>query len=139
MKVDPNVPLELLNGGGMVLAAFFLWWMTIYLLKESTRRKLRALDWFGRLPPSMHLAVAIFVFDFGVVIWLAVRWTWRMFYGAADFGEAQIILLGIGSVVVIIGALCKIRAITRPDHGNWPWLMALAALAVFLAAMLLFP
>lgn len=138
MTVNPNIPLELLNGGGMVLAVFFLSWMAVYLFKESVRRKLGVRDWLGRLPPSMHLAVAIFVFDLGVVVFLAVVW-WRVFYAAADFSETQIVLLALGAVTIIVGALCKIRAITKPDHGNWPWLMALAALAVFLGAMLLFP
>ena len=132
--VDPSLPLELLNGAGMVLETCFLSCMALYLFREVRRRQLSVRDWVFDLPPSMHLAVAIFVFDFGVCLRSAVIWIWRHFYKAGDFGLIQMSLLAYGGAIIVIGSLCKIRAITKPDFGNGPWLMSLAAMILFILA-----
>src|SRR5271165_6552563 len=133
-----NLPLEILDGGGAILGFFYLVWAANYLRRETSRRHLGFSDWFnGLLPPSMHLVVAIFVFDLGVFIRTTVMWVWRM-RGAKDFGPIEIGLLGFGGAVVIAGALCKIRAITKPDFGDGPWLAAAGAVALFVIATVWF-
>lgn len=136
-RFDPGLPLELLNGAGVVLEFCFLSWMALYLWRESRRRNLKARDWLFRLPPSMHLAVAIFVFDSGVWLRSAVIWMWRRFFHAADFSALQLGLLGVGGFVLVVGSLCKIRAITKPDFGNGPWLMSAGAVILFFGASML--
>lgn len=137
-RIDPNVPLELLNGSGMVVEIFFLVWMVRYLRKETTARHLTSADWMhGRLPPSMNFIVAVFVFDSGVALNRMVIWVWRRFFGAGDFGVLQLALLAVGGLMIVIGGLCKIRSVTKPDLGNQPWLRALGAVLLFVLATLL--
>jgi hypothetical protein len=137
--VDPNLPLELLNGGGMVVEFFFLGWMCRYLWKETRRRKLGFLAWSrGALPPSMNFALAVVVFDIGVWVRSVDIWVWRRFFGAAAFNLAMIMILAGGAVAILLGSLCKVRAITKPDFGNSPWLISLAATVAFIAGSLLF-
>lgn len=135
---DPNLPLELLNGAGVVLELCFLSWMAVYLWRETRRRHLGPRNWFFGLPPSMHLAVAIFVFDSGVWLRSSVIWAWRRFFGAGDFNATQLGILGFGGAVIVVGSLCKIRAITKPDYGDGPWLASAGAVALFLGASLIF-
>lgn len=137
--VDPNLPLELLNGGGMVVEFFFLGWMIRYLWNETTRRKLTWRTWLaGHLPPSMNFAVSVIVFDIGVWIRSVDIWVWRRFFGAADFNQPMILILAGGAVAILLGSLCKVRAITKPDFGNVPWLVSAGATAVFVAASVIF-
>lgn len=137
--IDPNLPLELLNGGGMVVELFFLIYMVQYLWKETTRRGLGVRTWLaGQLPPSMNFAVAVVVFDVGVWARSVDIWVWRRFFGAAPFNMTQIIILGLGALAILLGSLCKVRAITKPDYGNGPWMVALGSTAAFIAATLYF-
>ena len=122
----------------MVLELCFLACMAVYLWRETARRGLGVRAWFLHMPPSMHLAIAIFVFDSGVWLRSAVIWGWRRFFGAGDFGAMQLSLLAYGGAVIVIGSLCKIRAITKPDYGNGPWLASAGAVALFLGVSLLF-
>lgn len=137
--VDPSLMLELLNGGSMLLSVFFLVFLGVYLVREARSRKLTVGDWMlGRLPPSVNLAVAIFVFDFGTLIRANVIWVWRRFYDAADFGPVQVASLIIGAAFMTFGALCKIRAVTRLNYGDWPWLAAGVAALLFLLMSIYF-
>ena len=128
--MDPSFSLELINGATHIVGAFFLWHMAVYLVRETHRRRLKLRAWFFKLPVSMHFAVAILVFDFGVWMKAFVVWIWRML-GAAPFTLTVMTLLWIGSLIILIGGLCKIRAITKPDRGNGPWLLAAGAVVVF--------
>jgi hypothetical protein len=138
MNFDPNLPLELLNGAGMVLEGVFLTLMLIYLWRETHRRGLTWRAWFGGLPPSMHFAVAVIVFDGGVLVRTAAVWVWRRFYGAGDFGAWFLAAIGLATLLIVVGSLCKIRAISRPDYGDGPWLLAVAAVMAFLLGSLYF-
>lgn len=137
-RIDPNLPLELLNGAGMVLEFCFLSWVAVYLWRETRRRGLTWRDWFFRMPPSMHLAVAIMVFDGGVFMRSSVIWIWRRYLGAGDFSVLQLSLLGYGGMLIVVGSLCKIRAISKPDYGDGPWLISAGAVAAFLLATVIF-
>jgi hypothetical protein len=128
--IDPSLALELLNGAGAIIGISFLGLMARYLILESRRRHLRWRDWIFDLPPSMHLAVAIFVCDLGVSIRTSLIWYWRHF-GDGNFTVGQMVTLGIGAAIIVIGSLCKIRSITKPDLGDGPWLLSLAAVVLF--------
>lgn len=129
--------LEMLNGGAITPELLWLVLLAIYLSRESKRRGLRALDWFA-LPPSMDLMLAVFISDAGVWLRSVTIWAWRRFDGAGEFNAAQQTLLIIGGAMIVVGFLCKIRALTRPDHGSRPYLVAAASTAIVLIAMLVF-
>ena len=129
--------LEILNGGAVTPEVVCLVLLSIYLSKESRRRGLRWFNWFN-LPPSMNLVLAMFIFDVGVLIRSEIIWYWRRFSGSANFTVAEIACLIFGGALVVIGSLCKIRALTRPDHGDGPWLAASAASVVMIGVLLLF-
>lgn len=125
--------LEILSGGGIVPAVMWLTLLTLYLTRESERRGLSALDWL-HLPPSMNLILALYLADIGVLLFLV--WLWRMFAGAGTFGPLQSLLLMTAGAFVVIGGLCKIRALTAPDHGNLPWFLAGCATLLVMSILL---
>ena len=133
---DPALILETLNGAAIVPGVICTILFTRYMVKETHRRGLRGLDWF-HLPPSMDLILAMFLFNSAVLGERVVKWIWRRFFGADDVnaGEAAGMIL-FGSVI-IIASLCKIRALTRPDYGNGPWLVSVAATIGAIAALIL--
>lgn len=115
--------LEILNGGAVTPEFLWLVLLTTYLSRESRRRGLRFYDWF-RLPPSMNLILAVFIFDFAILARSWVIWAWRRFDGADEFGASQTAAMVISGALIVFGSLCKIRAMTYPEYGNWPWLAA---------------
>lgn len=127
--------LEMLNGGAVTPELLWLALLTIYLCKESRRRGLHALDWFS-LPASMDLILAIYISDLGVCLKAIVIWIWRRFTPGTEFNEMQVMLLILSSSMIVLGALCKIRAWTRPDHGSSPWALACLSTAVVIVGML---
>jgi len=114
--------LEILNGGTVTPDLIWMILLGFYLSRESKRRGLHALDWF-HLPPSMNLVLAVFICDLGVWIRSSTLWIWR-YLGASDFTKLDTGLLIFGGVLIVVGYLCKIRALTEPDHGRKPWLIA---------------
>jgi hypothetical protein len=133
-----NAPffLEILNGGAITPELLWMLLLARYLTAESRRRGLYGFDWFS-LPPSMNLVVAIFVCDAGVWIRSTTIWVWRRFDAAGDFNAVQFGLLILGGALIVVGYLCKIRAITYPDYGNKPWLIAGTLSAVAIVTQLL--
>ena len=129
--------LEMLNGSAVTPELLWLVLLTIYLCKETRRRGLHALDWFS-LPASMDLILAIYISDAGVCLKALVIWIWRRFTPGAEFNQVQVMLLILSSAMIVVGALCKVRAWTRPDHGSAPWLVAcLSTTAVILVMLVL--
>lgn len=131
---DSGVPflLELFNGISVILEGIFLLWGARYLYLEMNRRELRVRDWFlFRLPPSMNFIIAVLVFDIASWLRSLVVWSWRRLYNSGDFTRWHLILLLVAAVIGFVGALCKIRAVTRPDQGDGPWLLCLAISLVF--------
>lgn len=126
--------LELFNGISVILEGIFLLWGLRYLYLETRRRGLRVRDWFlFRLPPSMNFIIAVLVFD--VASWMRslVVWSWRRIYNSGDFTQWHSGMLVAAGLIGFIGALCKIRAVTKPDYGDQPWLMCLALVVMFVA------
>ncbi len=137
MSRDTAFFLEMLNGGAITPELFWLVLLARYLTRESKRRGLHAFDWIS-LPPSMDLMLAIFISDFGVWLRSVTVWVWRRFDGGGEFNQAQQALLIAGGALIVVGYLCKVRALTRPDEGDKPWLVAMGCTAVVLIAMLVF-
>lgn len=130
--------LEILSGGAMTPELVCLVLLGIYLSKESKRRGLRRLDWF-KLPPSMNLILAMFVYDVGVFLRTVTIWAWRRIDGGVgNLDGIEGLTLVIGGALIVLGSLCKIRALTRPDYGAAPWLAASVVSAVAIGLLLLF-
>lgn len=127
--------IEFINGLAITPGLLWLVMIAIYLSKEAKRRKLHPLDWFS-LPPSMDFMLAIFISDLGMWIRSFVAWLWSR-RGGGEFTKLDILFLGGASALIIFGALCKIRALTRPDHGSNPWLVAMCW-TVVMGILLLF-
>lgn len=114
--------LEILNGGAITPELIWLVLLTVYLVKEARRRNLHWFDWL-HLPPSMNLILAIYVVDAGVTLRSITVWLWRV-GGGGEFSALQNGLLIVGGGLIVLGYLCKIRALTSPDHGDLPWFVA---------------
>lgn len=133
---NTDFALELLNGSAVTPELLWLVMIGLYLSKEAKRRGLHALDWFN-LPPSMNFMLAIFISDLGIWLKTFTVWMWRR-AGAGSFNELEVTLLAVSGALILLGPLCKIRAMTWPDHGSRPWLIALAWTAAMTVAMLVF-
>lgn len=129
--------LEILNGGAVTPELIWLVLLGTYLSREARRRGLHFLDWFS-LPPSMNLILAVFIFDAAIVSRSWVVWAWRRFDHAGDFGPMQTVALMVSGFFIVVGTLCKIRAMTHPDHGNWPWLASTAVTLVGIIGLVIF-
>lgn len=135
-NVSAPILLELFNGGALILEGLFLLWALRYLWLESKRRNLRIRDWFY-LPPSMSLVVAVIVFDFSSWLRSLVVWSWRRFYEAGAFQPWHTDILLAAGAIGVLGALCKIRAVTKPDYGSAPWLFCTGLIVVYVVMSLL--
>lgn len=128
--------LEIMNGASVVPELLWLMLLGIYLSTESKRRGLHALDWF-RLPPSMNLILAVFICDLGVNVRSTIVWAWRVRTdGIGDFTGFESGVLIFGAALIVFGSLCKIRAMTYPDQGSRPWLIATAWTALATAILI---
>lgn len=130
--------LELSNGAGALLDLIFIAILGLYLFREGLRRKLSFSDWLFRLPPNMHFAVAVLVYDTSVMVRSSAIWIWRRFYGAGEFPPAIQLALVLGAYGMVIGMLCKIRSISKPDYGDLPWMASAWLVLLFVAVSLLF-
>jgi hypothetical protein len=129
--------LEILNGGAVTPEFIWLCLLAVYLSRESRRRGLRFFDWF-HLPPSMNLILAIFIFDLSILTRSWVVWAWRRFDDGGNFAAWQTTALVVSGAFIVIGTLCKIRALTYPDHGNWPWLLSAQLTAIGILGLIIF-
>lgn len=132
--MQTNFLLEIMNGGAVTPELMWLVLLAIYLTKESRRRGLHAFDWLS-LPSSMDFILAVFISDFGVYMRSLTIWIWRV-SGAGDFTGIESGFLVFGGALVVLGPLCKIRAMTKPDHGDRPWLVCILASAGAIVALL---
>lgn len=122
--------LQALNGAAILPALGCLVLLSIYLCREARRRGLRSMDWF-RLPPSMSLVLAMFVFDVGVCLRVAAAW---IYFLTGQRLKPLEHLFSVAIFLIIVGLLYKIRALTEPDYGKAPWVAVslLTALAILL-------
>jgi len=126
--------LQALNGATVFPLIFCLMLLTRYLCKEALRRGLRLFQWH-QLPPSMNLALAMFVLVIGIIVRLGTTWLW---YAAGENLVPFYSLFGISNALIATGALCLIRAWTEPDHGALPWIYAIGfTILLFLVLLLL--
>jgi hypothetical protein len=129
--------LEILNGGAVTPEWIWLAILAAYLSRESRRRGLHIFDW-SHLPPSMNLILAVFIVDASVVTRSLVIWAWRRFDHAGDFGPGQTAFLVVSGFFIVVGTLCKIRALTYADYGRWPWLAACVVTLAGMIALIIF-
>lgn len=126
--------LELLNGAAIVPGIILIALHFRYLVKEAHRRGLRG--WaILRYPPSMSLMLSAFILI--VALWgeKGSKWLWR-FLGAGPLGISLTSALTFFGTIIVVGMLCKIRALTYPDSGNKPWLIS-SALTIVAVVLLL--
>lgn len=126
--------LQALNAAALIPAVIFLFLASRYLIRESIRRGLHPLNWFN-LPYSMNLALAMVIFDIFVILRLGTTVLWYMLGQRITSIDLMFLVSILG---IIVGLLCKIRALTEPDYGKLPWLGSaiLTVLAtVFLLAL----
>jgi len=135
--MKPDLVLELLNGASAILDFIFLALLGLYLIKETRRRGIPLRGWIFNLPPSMHFAVAVSICDAGILVRTTTIWLWRAIEGANEFSIPMLGSLTIGGFLIVLGSLCKIRSITRPDYGDAPWLIALYAVIIFVLISLI--
>jgi hypothetical protein len=131
--MSSNILLEVLNGSAITPELLLLLILTRYLMRTSREYGLSPLDWF-HLPPHMDLILAMFICDIGLFARSVITWAWR-FFGEGDFNSAQAAGLIAGGLLITIGLLCKIRALTYPNDGNTPWLLATAVTIVMTVAL----
>lgn len=131
--MNSDLLLELLNGAAFTPELLCLAILANYLAREARDRGLRWFDWF-HLPANMDLVLAVLICDFGLFARTTITWAWR-FFGMGDFNAAQVAGLVGGGVFITLGFLCKIRALTRPDYGNGPWIVSSILCAVSTAAV----
>jgi hypothetical protein len=85
----------------------------------------------------MGFIIAVLVSDISVWFHDVAIWAWRHFDLALNFTSWQLVLLVFAGVVGTTGGLCKIRAVTKPDYGDAPWLSCLALVVIFIVASLI--
>lgn len=124
-----------LNGVSVAICGVFMVWAIVFLWRETRRRKLTPIDLVIRMPPPMCFTFAVLVFDSGVWLRAMVIWVWRRFYDSGPFGPYQLAGLTAGAFLIAVGGLMKVRAVTKPDWGDLPW-MCCFGLACFLFFLL---
>ena len=118
----PEFFLEITSGSGIVPELTMMILLMTYLSKEARDRNLHFLDW-PSLPPQMDLVIALLIFDSGILINSCMVWVWRRFLNAASFNITQSIFLGLGRTLILFGSICVVRALTKPDYGDRPWII----------------
>lgn len=129
--------LEMLNGVMIVPGAIVIGLLVRYLVKEALRRGLHGLDWI-HFPAPMNLILSTFIVMVAVLGEKIVKWTWRRFLNVNDLGISESVTLIFFGALLVVGTLCKIRALTHPTYGNWPWLASSSATVIAIAWMLAF-
>lgn len=127
-----NFVLEVSNGSWTILTLYFLVFLSIYLYLETVRRKVRLKDWIVGLPLGMVVAASLYVQNAGSLATRGVVWFWRHFdRGVVPLTDIEMIMLIVGSFIAAVGLLMMIRAFSRSQFGNWPWVSAAVFTAVY--------
>lgn len=135
---DLLISSELTNGADAILKGIFILWALRYLWVETRRRKLTFWHWLNfSLPPSMGFIIAVIISDFASWIRAVVIWIWRRFYSSGDYPLWQTEFLVLAGIIGVVGGLCKVRSVTKPDYGDKLWLLCLAFVIIFIGASLI--
>lgn len=126
-----NEAAEMANGVWAILAL----WLSIFLTHHLvTVWRQRRLPWtrFVKLPLSMQLAIGMLVVTLAILITRSIVWWQRFTHDGVlnDRATATATFL-VGTGIGIVGLLCILRTVSRPLLGHWPWLSALASVAVY--------
>ena len=132
-----NVRLSDLLEAGNGVWAIVTFWLSIFLIYHigivRLQRRVKWRRFFTGLPLSMQIAVGMLAAASAVcltrfVVWFA-RWRGG---GPVEMAmlETWFFLGGIG--LGVVGFLCVLRAVSFPAFGHWPWVGALASMAIYL-------
>ncbi len=121
--------LELLNGNWGIAAAALTVICGMYLSHEAFTRQIPL--WArSRMTVGMKLSVGLFMLSLGVLIRSFEVYFWRAF-GTGELADLSRSWLIAGSAIALVGFLCCIRVISKPLHGNLPWICTLGVMIAF--------
>jgi hypothetical protein len=124
--------LETLNGDWGLAAVSLAIICAMYLVHEGIAYRVFMPGGRDRLTRQMRVMSGVFTLSVGVAIRSLETMRWRM--GGGESQDLSKTWLLIGGVLALVGFLCTIREISQPLYGNKPWLLTLAAMAVYTAA-----
>jgi len=117
--MKPELFLEVTGGSSIIPLLIVMVILAIYLFNEADRRQAN-FNWLHP-PPQMDFAIAVFIVILGILINAISIWIWRRIYNASDFDIIQLMALGLSRTLTVFGAICMVRALTKPDLGDKPW------------------
>lgn len=116
-----NFHLETINGAIGILTLAVIVVLTIYLVTEKERR---GLPWHVAMYATL-LAGALYIEKVGAFSNRFVVWLWRFQTGGlTPMSDFQIEILIWAAVVTAAGLLMLIAVLSRPRHGNLPWILS---------------
>jgi hypothetical protein len=118
-----NFVLETTNGAVSLLTAFFLIFLTVYLVQEFRSRDLKWWKIALSLPVGMAVALALYIEKAGALTTRIIIFVWRVHGGNIPFSDVELFLLMFGAMATAIGLLMMMRILSRARYGNWPWLL----------------
>lgn len=122
---------EKLNGAASLVSLIFVCWIVFYLIREKRRRNLGLRDLLFHLPEHMIFASAVGFYDIAVTGKSSAIWIWRKYFGSGPFPPVLFHMLQFFTLMIVIGALCKIGAITKPEYGHSPWISCALLVLMF--------
>lgn len=124
--------LEMGNGVWAIVALWLIIFLTYHLLKVFFLRWPRR-GIFDQ-PQSVKLAVGVYVVAWAILITRGVIWWGRSSNGGklTDLEANGVNIYTAGVALGIVGFLCILRTVTRPNFGHWPWLAALFTVFIYI-------
>lgn len=126
-----NEAAEMANGVWAILALWLFIFLTHHLVIVWKQRRL-PLTKFVSLPLSMQLAFGMLIVALAIFITRSIVWWQRYSHdGVLNDQATTTLTFLLGTGVGIVGLLCILRTVSKPIHGHWPWLSALASVTVY--------
>lgn len=126
-----NEAAEMANGVWSILAFWLSIFLTHHLFIVWRQRRIPVTR-FVKLPLSMQLAMGMLVVTLAIFITRSIVWWQRYSHNGVlnDHATATLAFL-VGTGIGIIGLLVILRTVSKPIHGHWPWLSALASVIAY--------
>jgi hypothetical protein len=118
-----NFVLETTNGAVSLLTAFFLIFLTVYLIQEFRARKLTWRKMAAALPVGIAVALALYIEKVGALTTRIIIFIWRVHGGDIPFSDIELGLLSFGAEATAVGLLMMMRILSRARYGDWPWIV----------------
>lgn len=134
-NLEMNFILETVNGVVMILSAFLLVCLTLYLIMQIRRYKLPWNFVLGMAPTAVPatvlaavvLGAALYVEKTGMLLTRLAVFSWRRFGNGEAGGSMNVTereVLMAGTILSAVGALWLIRILSKPVLGEWPWIVS---------------